>query len=366
MSEPALPAGRMRSIDFFRGITMFLLIGEFSGLFERLAEPPFEGGMVAALATQLQHHPWNGLRFWDVIQPFFMFIVGVSLALSVHNRQKRGEGRRELNRHVLQRSVLLLLLGWGLYCIDDGAITWRFQNVLAQLAVTYPLAYLVMNRPPRFQIVFSLALLLLAEGLYRFFPLEGFNQPFTAGHNLGEWLELQLNGDIPGGHWVSLNALSTTAHTIWGVLAGQWLLGGESPSKKLRMLLVAGGVLLAAGYALDPLTPIIKRIATSSFVLASGGWTVLALAFSYWLIDLKKKDRAVLFFAVVGMNPLFIYLFAHVGGGRLLERIFYPFTHAVFAWAGETVAAVATALAVWTALWGICWWLYKKKIFIRL
>ncbi len=366
MSAPALPPGRMRSIDFFRGLTMFLLIGEFSGLFEKLVEPPFEGGWVAALATQLHHHPWHGLRFWDLIQPFFMFIVGVSLALSVHNRLKRGEGRNALNRHVLQRSAILLLLGWGLYCIDDGAITWRFQNVLAQLAVTYPLAYLVMRKPPRFQIGFSLVLLVLAEGLYRFFPLEGFNQPFTAGQNLGEWLELQLNGQIPGGHWVSLNALSTTAHTVWGVLAGQWLLGGETPVKKLRVLLLAGVALLVAGYGLDPVTPIIKRIATSTFVLASGGWTLLGLAFSYWLIDLKKKDRAVLFFAVVGMNPLFIYLFAHVGGGRLLERIFYPYTHALFGWGGEAYAAVATSLAVWAALWGICWWLYRKGIFIRI
>lgn len=366
MAASSLPSGRMRSIDFFRGFTMFLLIGEFSGLFEVLVEPPFAGGPVAAVASQLHHHPWHGLRFWDLIQPFFMFIVGVSLALSVRKRLKQGASRRDLNRHVLQRSLLLLLLGWGLYCIDDGAITWRFQNVLAQLAVTYPLAYLVMDKPARFQIAFSVVVLLIAEALYRFFPVEGFNQPFVAGHNIGEWLELQLNGKLPGGHWVSLNALSTTAHTVWGVVAGQWLLGGEPPQKKLQVLLLAGVALLVAGYGLDPLTPIIKRIATTTFVLASGGWTLLALAFSYWLIDLKKKDRAVLFFGVVGMNPLFIYLFAHVGGGRLLERVFYPFTHALFGWGGTATAAVVTAGAVWFALWGICWWLYKRDIFIRI
>ena len=366
MAETNLPAGRMRSVDFFRGLTMFLLIGEFSGLFEVLVEPPFEGTWVAAIATQFHHHPWNGLRFWDLIQPFFMFIVGVSLALSVANRKKRGQTRGQLTRHVLQRSLLLLLIGWGLYCIDDGGITWRFQNVLAQLAVTYPLAYLVMHRPARFQIVFSVILLLIAEGLYRAFHMEGFNGAFTPGQNIGEWLELQLNGKLPGGHWVSLNALSTAAHTIWGVLAGQLLLSSLPAQRKLAKMLIWGGILLVIGYALDPITPIIKRIATTSFVLASGGWTLLAMAFSYWLIDMKKKDRAVLFFAIVGMNPLFIYLFAHVGGAGLLQKIVHPFSHALFSWMDPAVAAVMTAAIVWMGLWGICYWLYRKGIFIRI
>lgn len=366
MPESPTPSARMRSIDFFRGITMFLLIGEFSGLFYLLAEPPFDSTWVFPLVEQFHHHPWNGLRFWDLIQPFFMFIVGVSLALSVAKRRKQGETRRTITRHVLQRSLLLLLFGWGLYCIADGEITWRFQNVLAQLAVTYPLAYLVMDKSFRFQVGFSIALLLLAEAVYRFFPLEGFDQPFTPGHNVGEWIELQLNGKLPGGHWVSLNAISTAAHTVWGVLAGKLLLGATPARTKLRQLLIAGVILLAAGYLLDPVTPIIKRIATSSFVLASGGWTLLALALCYWLIDLKKKDRGVLFFAVVGMNPLFIYLFAHLGGGDFIEQILHPFTFALLGWAGKATAGVVTAFLVWLGLWGICWWLYRRKIFIRI
>ncbi|MDG1573436.1 DUF5009 domain-containing protein [Robiginitalea sp. M366] len=366
MPTPASLPARMRSIDFFRGLTMLLLIGEFSGLFEWLARPPLDESWFHPLVEQFHHHPWHGLRFWDLIQPYFMFIVGVSLALSVANRQKRGQTRAQLSRHVARRSVLLLLLGWGLYCIADGAITWRFQNVLAQLAVTYPLAYLVMRKPFRFQAGFSLAVLVLAEVLYRYFPLEGFDQPFTPGHNLGEWLELQLNGNLPGGHWVSLNALSTTAHTVWGVLAGQLLLGSRPAGEKLKYLLGFGLGLLVAGYALDPLTPIIKRIATSTFVLASGGWTLLTLAACFWWIDVKGRSRAVWFFAVVGMNPLFIYLFAHLGGGGFLENILHPFTYALMGWAGEPAAAIFTALCVWAGLWGICYWLYRREIFIRI
>jgi predicted acyltransferase len=355
----------MQSVDFFRGFTMFLLIGEFSGLFEALSHPPLDGPL-ADLVLQFHHHPWDGLRFWDLIQPFFMVIVGVSLALSVHNRVQKGASQKELHKHVLQRSLLLLLLGWGLYCIDDGSITWRFQNVLAQLAFTYPSAYLLMRKSFRFQLVFSLLILLAAEVLYRWPFVSGFDQPFVAGQNIGEWIELQLNGKIPGGHWVSINALSTSAHTIWGVLIGKWLLGAASSQKKLKMLLLFGIVALTLGYGLSPITPIIKRIATSSFVLVSGGWTLLFMALSYWLIDLRQKNRFVLFFAVVGMNPLFIYLFAHVGGAGLLERIIHPFSYALTQWGGTQFAAVFTSVLVWAALWGICRWLYTQKLFFRI
>lgn len=345
---------------------MFLLIGEFSGLFEHLVSPPLAESWIATLANQFHHHPWNGLRFWDLIQPFFMFIVGVSLALSVQNRLKKGVSQADLNRHVLKRSLTLLLLGWGLYCINDGGITWRFQNVLAQLGITYPIAYIIMHKSMRFQLLCSLGLLIVAELLYRYFAIPGFDQPFTPGQNVGEWIELQLNGAIPGGHWVSLNAISTSAHTIWGVVAGQWLLGQEQQSKKFRNLIISGVILLAAGYLLNPFTPIIKRIATSSFVLASGGWTLLALALCYYFIDLKKHTKGVLFFGVVGMNPLFIYLFAHVGGAQVLEQIVHPFSYAALEWSGTIWAAIFTSLIVWGLLWGICRWLYDKSIFFRI
>jgi len=146
MAVKASQQGRKLSIDFFHGITMFLLIGEFSGLFDVLIEPPFEGTIAAVIARQFHHHPWNGLRFWGLIQPFFMFIVGVSLPLSVKRRVEKGETRKKIKIHVVKQSIMLLFLGWSLYCIDKGGITWQFQNVLAQLSVTYLIAYLIMNQ----------------------------------------------------------------------------------------------------------------------------------------------------------------------------------------------------------------------------
>ena len=365
-TTPSPVQGRLYSLDFFRGLTMFLLVAEFTGFFNQLTDPSIEGTWLYYIGQQFHHHPWNGLRFWDLVQPYFMFIVGVALPYSIGNRRKRGQTDVQIRNHVLQRALLLLLLGWGLYCIGPGKIVFRFQNVLAQLSVTYLLAYLVMNRSPRTQIGFSLMLLLITEVLYRTFAIDGFDRPFTALENFGTWFDQQYGGADMHGAWVSFNAIPTTAHTIWGVLAGQLLRSERPEAQKLRILLIAGIVGVVAGYALNPISPIIKRICTSSFILASGGWTLLTLALSYWLIDMKGWRKGVLFFAIVGMNPLFIYLFSHIGGAGMLRRTVQPFTNSLLGWMGELPMQAITSLVTLYLLWYLCYWLYKRKIFIRL
>ena len=357
---------RLLSLDFFRGFTMFLLIAEFTHIFSYLTDPSLEGTIVHFFGTQFHHHPWNGLRPWDLVQPFFMFIVGVAMPLSFANRTKRGDTHSQIFRHVIKRALLLLLFGWALYCINPGKIVFRFQNVLAQLSVTYLIAYLVMNKSVKFQIFFSFALLAVTELIYRGFPVEGFNQPFVPNHNFGTWLDMLYGGESLSGHWVSFNAIPSTAHTIWGVLAGKLLMSDKTAKQKLKILIIAGVIGLVVGYGLNPITPIIKRICTSSFIIASGGWTLLALAFSYWIVDMKKHTKIALFFAIVGMNPLFIYLFAHVGGAEFIERIIYPFVTVLFGWTGQVSLNIITGTIGLFLLWYICYWMYKKRIFIRI
>ena len=216
------------------------------------------------------------------------------------------------------------------------------------------------------QIIFSFLLIAITEIIYRGFPVEGFNHPFVANENFGTWLDLQYGGANLGGHWVSFNAIPTTAHTIWGVLAGQLLMSKRTAGQKLKILIIAGVIGVIVGYALNPVTPIIKRICTSSFVIVSGGWTLLTLAFSYWLIDMKKRQKWSLFFRVVGLNPLFIYLFAHVGGGIFIESILHPFTFLLFGWMGTLTASILTNAIVLFLLWYICQWFHKNKIYIRI
>ena len=368
MTEPASSKSpeRLLSLDFFRGATMFLLIAEFTHFFSFLHDPSMEGSFIYAIAGQFHHHPWNGLRFWDLIQPYFMFIVGVAMPYSLANRLKRGQSKSQITRHAIQRAFLLLFLGWALYCIGPGRIEFRFQNVLAQLSVTYLLAFLVMKKPAWVQIAFSFLLLALTEIIYRGFWVEGFNHAFIPNENFGTWLDLQYGGANLDGHWVSFNAIPTTAHTIWGVLAGQLLMSQRKAGQKLKILLIAGVIGVVVGYGLNPITPIIKRISTSSFVIVSGGWTFLTLAFSYWLIDIKKRQKWSMFLRVVGMNPLFIYLFAHVGGAVFIEAILHPFTFALFGWMGTLTASILTSAIVLFLLWYICQWLHKHKIYIRI
>jgi predicted acyltransferase len=360
-------AMRVNSIDFFRGLTMFLLAGESTRLYDQFLE--FNGSFMQFLGTQFSHHEWHGLHFWDLIQPFFMFIVGVAIPFAVANRIKKGDSNKSITLHALKRAFLLLFFGWALYCIREGKIVWQFQNVLAQLSVTYLVAFLMRNKSFSFQIIFTLIILLLIDLAYRFFPVENFNHPWVNFENLGNWVNNKIEGVDKASEWATLNVISTTAHTVWGVLCGKLLMSEKPAKKKIQTLLIAGVAALIIGYSLDILniTPIIKKIATSSFVFASGGWTILALCLCYWLIDVKKLfATGTNMFKIVGMNSIFIYMFFSLGFSGLIRKFFVPFTNVLFSWSGPLITGVITSLAVWAALWYICYWLFKNKIFIKI
>jgi predicted acyltransferase len=358
---------RMLSIDFFRGFTMFLLIGESTRLFSHILS--IDTGFTQFIGNQLSHHEWHGLHFWDLIQPFFMFIVGVAIPFAVANRQKKGDTDKSIAFHAYKRSFLLLFLGWALYCIGPGRIVFRLQDVLAQMSVTYLVAFLIRKKSFTFQLILTLVILLIMDLAYRFFPVEGFNHPWVAFENLGAWANNRIEGVEKASIWASINAFSTIAHTVWGVLCGKLLMSNKTANEKIKILLIAGMSGLLIGYSLDLLniTPIIKKIATSSFVFASGGWAILALCFSYWLIDVKKLFvTGSKMFRIVGMNCIFIYLFFESGGASLVYKIITPFTTTFLSWGGKTTVGIATSLSVWAALWYLCYWLYKNKLFIKI
>ncbi len=362
------PIGRITSVDFFRGITMFLLIGESTGIYDHFSTI-HNSAFFQFLGNQLHHHEWNGLHFWDLIQPFFMFIVGVAIPFAASNRIKKGDTNKLITYHAVKRSFLLLFLGWALYCIEPGQIGFRFQNVLAQLSLTYLFAFLIRNKSFSFQLLTTVGILLMVDLAYRLFPIEGFNQAWVPFHNLGAWVNNKIEGVDKASIWASLNAIPTIAHTVWGVLCGKLIMSDRPSRKKIQLMLIAGITGLVIGYSLDffSITPIIKKIATSSFVFASGGWAVLALCLCYWLIDVKKYfSGGSKFFIVVGMNCIFIYLLFSLGGAVLAGKIFYPFTRALFYSAGYITTGIITSLAAWASLWYLCYWLYKNHIFIKI
>ena len=368
--NPSLP-GRLLSLDLFRGLVMFLLVAEGAGLYHTWLNATEQGTFFHSLAIQFHHHPWNGLRFWDLVQPYFMFIVGVAMWFSVKKRTARGDPPRKTTLHILRRCLLLLAFGVGLHIGYRGRLVWELWNVLSQLSVTILIAYAIMKLPGRTQLLISLGLLLLSESLYRFTGIPGYDQPFVKDHNFGSFMDMVLMGKInPGGGWVAINCIPTAAHTIWGVLAGKLLDSTRTGWYKIRTLVIFGGIALIIGYLLDGtgFDPIIKRICTASFVLASGGWALLTLAFFYWLVDIKGSRRWVIFFAIVGMNPIFIYLFMQTAGDQWLVDFTASFVADGFTrlGTGESMALFLNSLVVLGLAWGMCYWLYRRKIFIRI
>jgi predicted acyltransferase len=362
---------RLLSLDFFRGITMFLLVAEGTALWSVLVQEPIAGTFLEPFFQQFHHHPWHGLRFWDLIQPFFMFIVGVAMPFSYAKRVKMGEPRRKITKHIIQRCLILLAFGVGLHIGYSRKLVWELWNVLSQLSVTIIIAYILMQYKWSVQIAVSIGLLILTEIAYRSFSLEGYNQPFVKDHNFGSWMDMVLMGKInKGGGWVAINFIPTAAHTIWGVVAGQMLMSEKPAMEKFRKIALAGVIILVTGYLLDwtSVTPIIKRICTSSFVLASGGWALLVLALSYWLIDIKKSNGWIFPFVIFGTNAIFIYMFFNTVGGQWFNGFVSIFTTGILGWVGAStfIVNLITSLTILTLEWLLCYYLYKKRIFFRI
>lgn len=356
---------RLLSLDAFRGITMFLLIAEAALVYQALLGIFPENSMAHQVATQFTHHPWHGLRFWDLIQPFFMFIVGVAMPFSLNRRLEQGN-KNQVTRHILRRCLLLFLFGTGLHCLYSGKLVFELWNVLTQLSFTILLTYLLLRKPFGVQLSASIFLLILTEMLYRVFNPEA---PFVKGENFGSYMDMILMGKINGGGWVAINFIPTAAHTLWGAMVGNLLIDKEK-SDRIKPLLLAGLAGLLVGYGLDwsGVTPVIKRISTSSFVLISGGWAILALLLCYILVDIKKKNKWIKPFVIVGMNSIFIYLFAEMLGHTWLYPTISILTKGVLIPLGISASFLnlITALLTLIVMWLICRFLYRRNVFIKI
>lgn len=354
---------RILSIDFFRGLVMFILVSGIGTLFNGLVEQGKGGELIALLNKHADHGEWFEIYFWDLIQPFFMFIVGVAMPFSLANRSAKGDSRKKSFFHALKRSFWLLVLGFMLGAKDN---TYYLTNILPQLSFVYVIAFLLMQLKVKWQLAVSFLLIIISGLLYRFWPVAGFNMPYVPDHNFGAWFDMATVGHLHPGHWVTFNAVPTCAHIIWGVCTGRLLMTNLSHWKKAGVMAAAGIAGVIVGYILDFYIPMIERISTASYVIYSGGWCLLAMAFSYWLVDILNFKRFAKFFAIVGMNPIFIYLFAMLGGRNLLTRMAVPFTSRIFSWTNPVVTDMVTIIIVALMVWYVSYFLYKRKIFIKL
>lgn len=356
------------SLDFLRGFIMVLLALESARLYETLFELT-EGSIAQNFFLQFFHHPWNGLRFWDLIQPGFMFIAGTAMAFSLHKQNEAGALWKDQFTKTLKRSGWLFFWGVLDYAVRPHGLSFELWDVLTQLSFTTLVAFLIFRWSATNQILLSIGLLLLTEVLYRFVNIPGFDQPFTDQHNFGNYMDLVLMNKINSDGWVAINCIPTAAHTIWGAVAGKLLLSTLAEKKKINYLLLAGIICLVTGYLMDwSITPIIKRIATSSFTIASGGWCLLALAACYWWIDIKNHRKNLAFFTIVGMNSIFIYLFFEIVGHRWFNEYAGAISNGLMGivHTPHAIMLVITPLFIFALEWGLCYFLYRKKIFFKL
>ncbi len=360
---------RLLSLDVMRGLIMILLAGESCALYESMEHLELPGAL-GLLVQQFFHHPWHGLHFWDLVQPAFMTMAGAALYISFYYKTLKGISWQQNFKHIAIRCFKLFICGTALHCVYAGRLVWELWNVLTQLSVTTIIAYLVIRKPVVFQIVFAVGLLLLTEVLYRCVLMPGFDQPFVTGHNFGNWMDTVLMGKINSDGWVAINIIPTAVHTIAGVLAGKLLISKNSASYKIKTLIMAAVLCLLVGFGLDMLniTPIIKRISTSSFVLASLGWVLAILALVYWVTDVRQWKKYAWFFVVVGMNSIFIYLFFETLGYQWLNGVVAIFVKGFVGFAGvnESILSVLAAITTLFVEWYLCYWLYKRKIYFKL
>lgn len=347
---------------------MILLVAEGCLFYDSLYQLDLPG--TGHVIRQFFHHSWHGLTVYDLGQPAFMTVVGAAMYVAYYYKKQQGISRQQYTWHILFRCSKLFILGVALHCVYAGRLVWELWNVLTQLAFTTLIAWAISNRSFKFQLIFSFGLLLLTEIAYRTLLMPGFDQPFTIHRNFGAWMDRVWMGKLNEEGWVAINFIPTAAHTIWGVLAGKLLMLEIPATRKIRLLVAAGLTGLLLGYGLDKLhiTPIIKRIATSSFVLVSGGWVLLGLALLYWITDMRKINKYAWIFSAVGMNAIFIYLFSETIGNQWLNG-----TIALFVKGGAGMIGIAplwqaflNALVTLFVAWYICYWLYKQKIFFKL
>lgn len=365
--QPLLPSERLRSLDFLRGFIMVLLALESTGLYEKLYDLSGEGGW-GYFIQQFFHHPWHGLRFWDLIQPGFMFIAGTAMAFSLKKQQEQGLTWNQSFRKTLKRCGWLFFWGVLDYAVRPGGLSFELWDVLTQLSFTTLVTFLVFRWNVSLQFLFGAGLLLLTEILYRYTGIAGYDQPFTDQHNFGNYMDLILMNKINSDGWVAINCLPTTVHTLAGAIAGKWLL--QEKQKALKYLLWAAAASLLLGFTLDrmDITPIIKRIATSSFTLASLGWCLLGLFACYYIIDVKERSRHLDFFLIVGMNSIFIYLFFEIIGHRWFNEYISSIVSGILSIISvpKDLTGILASLSIFGLEWGLCYFLYKKKIFFKL
>ena len=383
------------SIDAFRGLVMFLMLAEVMRLPAlRRAFPTSTFWSIVAYNTS--HVPWQGCSLHDLIQPAFSFLAGAALPFSIASRQSKGESFNRMLGHVVWRSLALIFLGIFLRSMSRSTTNWTFEDTLTQIGLGYPLLFLLAFTSLRTQVIAFVTILVGFWAAFVLYPLpgpdfdyaavgvpvgwphlySGFLAHFNKNSNLSWAFDVWFLNLFPrekpflynGGGWSTLSFIPTLATMMLGLWTGAWLKTSRSTIEKLKGLVIGGVALTFAGLLLQWLhiNPIIKRIWTSSYTLYSGGLVILMLAGFYALIEWKGWKRWSFPLLVIGANSIAIYVMSWTIERFISDTLVRHLGTAPFAIAGPPFEPVLRGIGVLIVFWLILYWMWRRKIFLRI
>ncbi|MFZ4985977.1 MAG: acyltransferase family protein [Blastocatellia bacterium] len=394
-SGPSLPMTRLASMDAYRGLVMFLMMAEILHL-SKVAESHPGNRLWQFLALNQSHVAWFGCTLHDLIQPSFSFLVGVALPYSLASREARGESSYRAWLHAGWRAVVLILLGVFLRSVGHPQTRWTFEDTLSQIGMGYLFLFWLGHRSGR---VIWGAFALIIVGYWLAFvlypvPGPGFDYgavgvpPDWPHHQTGVAAHFNKNSNLAwafdtwflnlfprvtpfthnGGGYSTLSFIPTLGTMILGLIAGRWLRANYGPQRLLWRLVVAGLIGITAGLILHytGICPVVKRIWTPGWTIFSGGCCFLLLAAFYYLVDLKSWRKPVFPLVVIGMNSIAIYVIVHLIDNFVIESFKVHFGREIFNLLGAGNATLLSGGYALLVFWLILYWMYRRKLFIRI
>jgi heparan-alpha-glucosaminide N-acetyltransferase len=386
---------RLGSLDAFRGTIMLLMLNEATRL-PQVAKSFPHSAIWAFIAYNTEHVDWQGCSLHDLIQPGFSFLVGAAMPFSIASRMSKGQNFWELLGHAVWRALVLIVLGILLRSIHHSQTYFTFEDTLTQIGLGYVFLFLLAFTRVRTQVIVTLLILIAFWGAFVLYPAPGPNFDYAAvgvppnwEHNYTGFLShFNKNSNLSWafdrwflnlfprespflyneGGWSTLSFIPTLATMILGLLTGEWLKTTKSKEQKLRGLVIAGVALVLAGLIFQwaGICPIVKRVWTSSYTLYSGGLVILMLAGFYALIDWKGWKRWVFPLIVIGMNSIAIYVMSWTMEGFIRSSLETNMGKLISALVSPALLPMAYGIGVMLIFWIILYWMYRRKLFLKI
>jgi len=357
---PSSGTKRLFSLDAFRGFTMFWIVGGtalVAGL-QKLTPNPVLNGLV----YELSHTDWQGLRFYDLIWPSFMLMTGMSLPFSYAKRSQT-QSHHQIFMRALRRCLVLFLLGSLRESISfKHPYLVELSSALQPIALAYFAAFLLLRKSWRVQAAVAASILVFYAMLLAFVPAPGVPAgSYGRDANLVLWVDLVTLGRVLPEHWGTvICTLPTISTTILGMLLGELLMTTRTAANKMKIIALVGVSCVALSWALNPVIPIVMKIWTTSYGLASAGFACLMFLVFFWLIEVRGVQRWSFPFVVIGMNAVFIYMSESIIPWRQTVGIFTAPLEGVLG----SFTTLFHAILVLAIEWLVLYWMYRRKIFL--